>query len=129
MIPDRTRPEFSRHSQSSGRGNEGNRAESVSMRSKIRTIVNSFHKELRAFKRMLHRPLAASWAKRDYWLRVLGLAALGLCATHLLESHNVLLHWRYLLYQAQTKHLPTAHPAGFDTVFVVIDDDAFWKGD
>ena len=67
--------------------------------------------------------------KRLYWFRILCLALLGIAAEHLLDHERVLLHDRYKIYNVQTEVLYRSKPAGLNTNFVVIDDDAFWNGE
>jgi len=67
--------------------------------------------------------------RRPYWVRVICLALIGLAAEHLLDDERVLLHTRYTIYNVQTETLYRSKPAGLNTYFVAIDDDAFWKGE
>jgi hypothetical protein len=73
------------------------------------------------FKKLFQKP--------SYWIQVILLTIVGIAAEHILDREHVLLHTRYQIYNLQTEILYQAKPAGLNTYFVAIDDDAFWKGD
>ena len=64
---------------------------------------------------------------KSYWIRVAALATLGIIAGRYLDEHRILLHTRYVIYNWQTEKLYKSKPSSLNTVFVAIDDDAFWK--
>jgi CHASE2 domain-containing sensor protein len=64
---------------------------------------------------------------RSYWIRVATLAILGVIGGRLLDEHRVLLHTRYVIYNWQTEKTYISKSSSLNTVFVAIDDDAFWK--